>query len=123
MFENCGTTLSSDFFLFYSIVYFWIPFIHAELFSISSTICLMLSIFFQVLIFLYIYWRETHDCHIILVKGTGQPVGVDSLLLLCRSWELNSNHQVWQQVRLLTEPSPTPSQPFVFAYVPLGLIR
>lgn len=97
MFEKCGTILSSYSFLFFSIVYFWIPFIHAELFSISSAICLMPSIFFQVLIFLYIYWRETHDCHIILVKGTGQPVGVDSLLLSCRSWELNSNHQVWQQ--------------------------
>lgn len=51
--------------------------------------------------------RRAHG-HGLSVEVRGQLSRVNSLLPPCGLWESNSDHQVWQQVLLPTEPSLCP---------------
>lgn len=58
--------------------------------------------------FIIYFCVYTHPCMYshVHMEGTGQFVGVSSLLLPRGPWGLNSNHQPWQLAPLPTEPSP-----------------
>lgn len=49
-----------------------------------------------------IYYYSVCACHL-HVEVSGQSAGVSSLLLLCRSQDLNSGYQTWQQTLLPAE--------------------
>lgn len=50
------------------------------------------------------------------VKTRGQLEKVSSLLLPCRSWELNSDCQAWQEASLPAEPLTGPGSSFYHSY-------
>lgn len=72
----------------------------------------MLPFHYKFILCVYTWDAHYHGTHVIY-RGRGQLLGVSSLLSLCRSQELNSNHQAWWQTPLTSELFGQPKKRFL----------